>query len=203
MPSPAASVATRTSTSLSWMKASWIFRRSSRGMPPWIETTASSRPSSARSLRDEVVQGVAVLAEHDQLPARAVASYISGVSWSEARRAPPTCGRRRSRAPAGPAPRDRPGLRSPAPARRWSGPPTPRRRARPRALRARRRGGRRGRSRRRRRGTHPGAVDQAAELGAALADPLLGEALLQALAAGGSATGRSLPATRPGGAAGW
>ncbi len=43
-----------------------ITRRSPRRMPPWIASTASGRPAGSRSCL-EVVEGVAVLGEDDQL----------------------------------------------------------------------------------------------------------------------------------------
>ncbi len=70
MPSPAASVASSTCTSGSCLNDSCAFSRSSRPMPPWIMTTASWRPSSVVMRLLEVVEGVAVLGEDDQLLAR-------------------------------------------------------------------------------------------------------------------------------------
>ena len=72
MPSPAASVATRTRQSGSWVKRSWIARRSSRPMPPWIATTALGVAEEGAEPVDEVVQRVAVLGEDDQLASAAV-----------------------------------------------------------------------------------------------------------------------------------
>ena len=63
-------------------------------------------------LADQVVQGVAVLAEDDQLaPAAVRVEHLGGV-LERGSTAPPTSGRHPSHAAGGPAPRDRPGWRS-------------------------------------------------------------------------------------------
>ena len=55
------------------MNSSVIWRRSLRRTPPWIACTASGLPSSELILRCEVVEGVAVLGEDDELARPSVA----------------------------------------------------------------------------------------------------------------------------------
>ena len=64
-PSPAASVATSTRTSLSERKSAWAFLRSSRFVPPWIDPTVTTAgdsltlPKAAPGLRYKVINKAA------------------------------------------------------------------------------------------------------------------------------------------------